>query len=79
MNPHHDPLKAFFDDEEADEMDSLAAQEGEEWDDDLGLDVSQGEGVELLHEAHEAINKLYQKTNNRGKLMRQPRRADSWQ
>lgn len=56
------------------------------WDDpewldslDLDMDNAMGDGIELLQEAHEAINRLYQKTNKRGKLMRQPRRADSWQ
>jgi hypothetical protein len=52
-----------------------------EWADSLDLDMDNpaGDGFELLQEAHEAINRLYQKTNKRGRLMRQPRRADSWQ
>lgn len=45
----------------------------------LNLDAQTGEGIEFLDEAHDALNKLLQKTNNRGKLMRQPRRAESWQ
>ena len=45
----------------------------------LGLDNDEGEGVEFLDEANEAINRLYQKTNKRGRLMKQPRRAESWQ
>ncbi len=75
MNPNHDPLKALFLNGEAEETDT-----GEEtWNFEMELDSSLTEGVELLQEAHEAINRLYQKTNKRGKLMRQPRRADSWQ
>ena len=46
---------------------------------ELELDNATGDGVELLHEAHEAINRLSQKTNKRGRMMRQPRRAESWQ
>ena len=41
--------------------------------------LGQGDGVLFLEEAHEALNKLSQKTNKRGRLMKQPRRAESWQ
>jgi hypothetical protein len=53
-------------------------QEDEDFEAPLGLENAEGEGIEFLDEAHEAINRLSQKTNKRGKLMRQPRRAESW-
>src|SRR5690349_19206812 len=43
----------------------------------LDLEGQEGEGVMFLEEAHEALNKLSQKTNKRGRLMKQPRRAES--
>lgn len=45
----------------------------------LDLDETHGDGAMFLEEAHEALSKLAQKTNKRGRLMRQPRRAESWQ
>ncbi len=36
------------------------------------------EGIVFLEEAHEALNKLSQKANKRGKQMKLPRRAESW-
>lgn len=45
----------------------------------LEFDGQQGEGILFLEEAHEALNKLSQKTNKRGRLMKQPRKAESWQ
>ncbi|WP_303673865.1 hypothetical protein [Vampirovibrio chlorellavorus] len=47
-------------------------------DDSLGLGDEAEEGILFLEEAHEALNKLSQKANTRGKLMRQPRKAESW-
>ena len=44
----------------------------------LGLEGQQGEGIMFLEEAHEALNRLSQKTNKRGRMMKQPRRAESW-
>lgn len=51
----------------------------EEFMEPLDLEGQEGEGVMFLEEAHEALNKLSQKTNKRGRLMKQPRRAESWQ
>lgn len=45
----------------------------------LELEGQEGDGVMFLNEAHEALNKLSQKTNKRGRLMKQPKRAESWQ
>lgn len=45
----------------------------------LELEGQEGDGVLFLEEAHEALNKLSQKTNKRGRLMKQPKRAESWQ
>jgi len=45
----------------------------------LELEGAQGEGIVFLEEAHEALAKLQQKTNKRGRLMKQPKRAESWQ
>lgn len=53
--------------------------EADEFETPLDLDVQTGEGVEFLDEAHEALNRLSHKTNKRGRLMKQPRRAESWQ
>jgi hypothetical protein len=47
-------------------------------DEALDFEGITGEGILFLEEAHQALNKLSQKTNNRGKLMRQPRKAESW-
>lgn len=47
-------------------------------DETLDFEGQEGEGILFLEEAHEALNKLSQKTNNRGKLMRQPKKAESW-
>jgi hypothetical protein len=44
----------------------------------LGLTGQQGEGIVFLEEAHEALNRLSQKTNKRGRIMKHPRRAESW-
>lgn len=44
----------------------------------LIFDESAEDGILFLEEAHDALNKLSQKTNHRGKLMRQPRKAESW-
>jgi hypothetical protein len=52
--------------------------EEEGFDAPLGLENAEGEGIEFLEEAHEAINRLSQKANKRGRLMKQPRRAESW-
>jgi hypothetical protein len=46
---------------------------------ELELDEQAGEGIMILEEAHEALNRLSQKTNKRGRLMKQPRKAESWQ
>lgn len=46
---------------------------------DLELNEADGDGVIFLEEAHEALARLEQKTNKRGRLMKQPRRAESWQ
>lgn len=54
-------------------------ESGDFADEPLGLDGQEGEGILFLEEAHEALNKLSQKTNKRGSLMRQPRKAESWQ
>ena len=51
----------------------------EEFEELPALEKGEGDGVLFLEEAHEALNKLSQKTNKRGKLMKQPRRAESWQ
>ena len=45
----------------------------------LDLNQATEEGVLFLEEAHEALNRLTQKANKRGGLMKQPRRAESWQ
>lgn len=45
----------------------------------MAYDVEDEEVTVFLEEAHEALNRLSQKTNKRGRLMRQPRRAESWQ
>ena len=47
---------------------------------DLEIDIEESPlaGVEFLHEAHEAVNRLAQKTHTRAKVDRHPRRADSW-
>ncbi len=50
----------------------------DEFDIPLALDGETGGGIEFLEDAHEALNRLSQKTNKRGRLMRQPRRAESW-
>jgi hypothetical protein len=47
--------------------------------DSPGLEKPESEGVLFLEEAHEALTKLSQKTNKRGSLMKQPRKAESWQ
>jgi hypothetical protein len=47
-------------------------------DEALDVEGKEGDGILFLQEAHQALNKLSQKTNNRGKLMRQPRKAESW-
>lgn len=44
----------------------------------LALEAEDGDGIVFLEEAHEALEKLNQKTNKRGRLMKQPRRAESW-
>lgn len=36
------------------------------------------EAAECLEEAHEALNRLSQKANKRGRLMKQPKRAEHW-
>lgn len=61
-----------------DELFNFDDNEDEVFEAPLGLENAQGEGVEFLNEAHEALNKLSQKANKRGKLMKQPRRAESW-
>lgn len=45
---------------------------------DLDLEGQEGDGILFLEEAHEALNKLSQKANKRGSLMKQPRKAESW-
>lgn len=47
-------------------------------DETLNFEGNASDGILFLEEAHQALNKLSQKTNNRGKLMRQPRKAESW-
>ncbi len=44
----------------------------------LQLEGQTGEGILFLEEAHEALNRLSQKANKRGKVMKHPRRAESW-
>lgn len=44
----------------------------------LDFEGQQGDGILFLEEAHEALNKLSQKTNKRGSMMKQPRKAESW-
>lgn len=44
----------------------------------LSLEGQEGEGIVFLEEAHEALNRLSQKTNKRGRIMKHPRRAESW-
>ncbi len=67
MKPRKEPWGNAFDFEDEDEAIMLS------------FDSDDDEAVEFLEEAHEAINRLYQKTNKRGRLMKQPRRAESWQ
>ena len=50
----------------------------DEQDVSLGLEGQEGEGIVFLEEAHEALNRLSQKTNKRGRVMKHPRRAESW-
>ncbi len=45
---------------------------------DLDLDDPTGEGAVFLEEAHEAINKLYQKTHKRDAAPKMHRKAESW-
>ncbi len=40
--------------------------------------IEEGEGLDMLFEAHNALGKLHQKTNRRGRVMKKPRRAESW-
>lgn len=56
-----------FDDDNEDQVHEMLDFEGQ-----------QGEGILFLEEAHEALNKLSQKTNKRGSLMKQSRKAESW-
>ena len=51
----------------------------EEFEATLELEPESGEGVVFLEEAHEALLRLEQRTNKRGGMMKQPRRAESWQ
>ena len=45
----------------------------------LSFDSDDEEVTLFLDEAHDALNRLSQKTNKRGALMKQPRRAEkSW-
>ncbi len=62
------------------ELFSFDKDEDEElFEEPLDLEGQEGDGVLFLEEAHEALNKLSQKTNKRGRLMKQPKRAESWQ
>ena len=45
---------------------------------DLDLEDEESEGAVFLNEAHQALNKLAQKTHTRSRVDRHPRRADSW-
>jgi hypothetical protein len=58
--------------------DSDHDDEDDEIVDSLGLEGQEGEGIMFLEEAHEALNRLSQKTNKRGRVMKHPRRAESW-
>lgn len=58
--------------------DKLFGWEAEALDLPLDLDESEEDGILFLEEAHEALNRLNQKANKRGGLMKQPRRAESW-
>lgn len=59
--------------------DELFDMEGEMFELPLDLDDNAEEGILFLEEAHEALNRLSQKANKRGGLMKQPRRAELWE
>jgi hypothetical protein len=61
-----------------DEIFILSEDSDDETEVSLGLGGQQGEGIMFLEEAHEALNRLSQKTNKRGSVMKHPRRAESW-
>ncbi|MGE0199382.1 MAG: hypothetical protein AB7P76_00285 [Candidatus Melainabacteria bacterium] len=54
-------------------------EDDEDWDELVLQDLEEGEGKVFLAEAHEAIERLQQRTNKRGQAMKKPRRAESWQ
>ena len=58
--------------------DKLFDMDGEALELPLELDDNAQEGILFLEEAHEALNRLSQKANKLGGLMKQPRRAESW-
>lgn len=61
-----------------DEIFNFDGDNDDELTESLGLEGQDGEGVMFLEEAHEALNRLSQKTNKRGRVMKHPRRAESW-
>jgi hypothetical protein len=70
--PNHEKTLFFEEDGYWDEDDD------EFGDSDLDLEDEESEGAEFLHEAHQALNKLAQKTHTRAQIDRQPRRGDIW-
>ena len=64
----------FHMDDEGDSEES----EGDVPDDSLGLDETDGEGAVFLQEAHEALNRLSQKTNKRSRVLKHVRRTEGW-
>jgi len=61
-----------------DEIFNFDGDHDDELEGSLGLEDQDGEGIVFLEEAHEALNRLSQKTNKRGRVMKHPRRAESW-
>ena len=61
-----------------DDIFNLDGESDDEMEASLGLEGQEGEGILFLDEAHEALNRLSQKTNKRGRIMKHPRRAESW-
>lgn len=81
MLPQHRPEQEIY---LAPEMESdMAEWDNDEFYDDVFYDEEYDDNENgapvYADEAHEALNRLHQKTNKRGKLMRQPKRAESWQ
>jgi hypothetical protein len=61
--------EGYWDEEDVSDQDGLL---------DLEVEDDNSEGLDFLHEAHQALNKLAQKTHTRSRIDRQPRRADNW-